>query len=445
MAKPWKHKPIQRSPGLDHRLLKEKSPELEPRKTEFQRSPGLDRRNLKFPLGKGWVSRLKPAVEAGLTPGVRAPRLGRPVVPKPPKPLSERFRKRPTREELLKQTFVVNPENPYVTYYAPIGGSFGFIAKHHMTHLPYVGWNVRWVVLEQMVHWRMAYPSRIGVVHPTLYPFLGMPSVGYLKLREQHEKVAGFEVADSDTISERGINLVNEVDLLMVPSQCSKDAYVNSGCKTRVEVVPHGLSDLYNTPKNPLPQIPREGVKVLYFQVHSERRKGGDVVLDVMRRILRERRDVRFVVRTGRNRRLCDMPQTTPIRNILPDRDVVHLYDSCDILLSPSRGGGFELNVLEAMARGLVVIASSWPAIKEYAEVALFIKDKGRVRVLPGNPVHVGMGSNPDPSHAYELLKYAIDNLAELKGKAERLAPKIRERYTWRNTAKRIGECLNTL
>lgn len=351
-----------------------------------------------------------------------------------------------TREQLVKKEFVVNPKNPFLTYYAPIGGSFGVVGKHHMENLPHAGWNVRWVVLEDGVREKKGYPSPIGVIHPLLY--WGVPgwssAAGRRHYRQAHKTVVGFEVADSDAIGRSAISLVNKVDLLMVPSETAKKAFVNSGLETRIEVVQHGVSELYNAPKNPLPKIPRDGVKVLYFQVHSRWRKGGDVVQKVMSRILEERKDVKFLVRSG-DKGLCTLPQTIPFPHWVSDGDLVRLYDCCDILLSPSRGGAFELNVLEAMARGLVVVASSYPSIKEYAEGALFIKDKGQVRSLPGNSIHVGKGSDPDPDHAYELMNYAIDNLDELKRKAEGLAPKLRERYNWRNTANRIAECLRSL
>jgi len=129
----------------------------------------------------------------------------------------------------------------------------------------------------------------------------------------------------------------------------------------------------------------------------------------------------------------------------LSEPDLVRLYDSCDILLSPSRGGGFELNVLEGMARGLVPIVSDWGAIQEYAGPhSLTIRNTGkRVRPLPKNLIHCGYGADPDPEHFYELIKYALENLGDLKARAEEVAPKIREKYSWKKTAQEIVKCLN--
>ncbi|GAI45429.1 unnamed protein product, partial [marine sediment metagenome] len=72
--------------------------------------------------------------------------------------------------------------------------------------------------------------------------------------------------------------------------------------------------------------------------------------------------------------------------------------DSCDIIFVLSRGGGFELNALEGLARGLVVITSDWGAIREYAEpYALIVKSTGKkVKPLTENPIHQGYGADPE-------------------------------------------------
>ncbi|GAI94791.1 unnamed protein product, partial [marine sediment metagenome] len=201
----------------------------------------------------------------------------------------------------------------------------------------------------------------------------------------------------------------------------------------------------YNALKKRLSQVPEEGIKILYFELHSPWRKGGDIVEKVMRKVLNERTNVRLVIRAGRTNRLNKLPRTTCFPGWISDEDIVRLYDSCDILFAPSRGGAFELNVLEALARGLVVVTSNCPSIIEYATEALIIKAKGQVPVLKRNPIHTGFGPDPDPEHAYELVNYAIDNLEELKKKAEDLAPEIRQKYTWRKSAEKIANILGKL
>lgn len=398
---------------------------------------------VKVPLKSKSIASARPCLTRENVGGITIKQIPRRSRWKPPKSV----------DEIVEKTFVINPDNPFLSYYATTGRvSFRFISEQHMTHLPHCGWNVRWISQGQMIKWRMAFPAPIGILHPTLYPwFLGRGSTEHLNiLKQKHDKVVGFDVADSDAISKQAISFANNVDLLMVPSECSKKAYVTSGLDTNIEVVPHGLSQMFSEPKTSfhnrfdVPQIPQDGVNILFFELHSPLRKGSDVVLKAMTKILAERKNVNFVVRTTRNAKLRNLPRTISFTEHISDGDLLRLYDSCHILLAPSRGGGFEMNPLEGLARGLVVITSDWPAIQEYAEpYVLTIRSTGKkVKMLPGNPVHIGKGVDPDPEDAYRLLNYAIDNLSMLKKKAERLAPEIRKQYNWRNIAQRIANVL---
>lgn len=367
------------------------------------------------------------------------------TVQRPVPPSLRLIRRKIEAQTLVKKTFIEDVHNPFVTYYGPVGGSFGIVSRQHMQNLPDAGWNVNWVDLARMAKSQVGYSASVGILHPVLYwGIIKWQTVrGWKHLRKIHRKVLGFEVADSDAISETALSTINELDLLMVPSEAAKNAFVTSGAKIPVEVVQHGVSPNYNAPKQRLSIVP-DGVNILFFELHSRWRKGSNIVWKVMKRILNERTNVNFMVRARRGNMLFKLPRTKHIR-WLSEPDLVRLYDSCDILLAPSRGGSFELNPLEALARGLILIASECPAIQEYAKGALYIKSKGQVQPLPSNPIHIGKGPDPDPEHAYELVNYAIDNWEMLKKKAEQMALEVRQKYTWRKSAEKIADILGRL
>lgn len=359
----------------------------------------------------------------------------------PVRPIRQRPR---LPEEIVEKTFVVDSNNPFLTYYCPRGNySFSFVGEHHMRHLPYHGWNVKWVTQGQMIKWKMGVESPIGVLHPTLFPFLlGRGNHKHLNLlKREHAKIVGFDVADTTAVSPPAVLFANSIDLLIVPSQHSRHVYVKSGLKIPVEVVPHGLGEGFYAPKqDPLPQIPQDKINILFFVLHSPFRKGEDVVVNVMKRILDERDNVRLVVRGMRGSKAALLPDTICFEEYMSNQDVIRLIDSCQIGFVPSRGGGFELNVLEELARGLVVVTSDWPAIKEFAEPhALIAKSKGKVKILEGNPVHVGRGVNPDPNHCYELLNYALDNLEKLRKRSQKSMMEVREHFSWNQIVEKIA------
>ena len=126
------------------------------------------------------------------------------------------------------------------------------------------------------------------------------------------EKVVGFEVADSDAVSELAIKLIEPVDELAVPSEWSRQSYLRSGCKKPVHVVPHGLDrEWYTTPPLQPSEIGNQalqmlhrykldhGKKLLTFWLwHSPERKGYPEVKQFYEKLRKERSDVALVVKT---------------------------------------------------------------------------------------------------------------------------------------------------
>jgi len=283
-------------------------------------------------------------------------------------------------------------------------------------------------------------------------PFIGphrhRPAKGIRRLstlRSLGGKLGGFDVADSDRLSPRAVDVANQVDLIIVPSTWATHVYRNSGVHVPVEVLPHGLSDAFLAPKSEpqsrevrrLMRLKRQrGAKLVLFQlVHSGYRKGADIVERVMRRIQEARRDVWLVVKRGVGvdpyllalRRL----RMVEVAGWLDDLSYVGLYDACDVVLCPSRGGGFELPALEAVARGLPTLVPDAGCFRDYARWAVPVRVARHVRVLPGNPIHVGMGFEVDPDDLYDRLVDVLDHLDDYRAKAERERERVARKYSW--------------
>ena len=351
---------------------------------------------------------------------------------------------------------IANPKS--ITYYATQGGSFRVISQHHIKHMKSIGLNIRKRTLDDLIWKGTRGKAEWGLLHPA---FSFFQSIERLKnngavaslgmLRKTHKRLGGFDIADSTRISPSAVKMANQLDLMMVPSKCSQAAFKRSGVETDVRVVPHGLSENYSAPAMPSRLVPKkEKWRVLYFLMHSPRRKGADVVHRAMSQILRNLKGVRLVVKTGTGARLpevsrlANLPRTTVVDRWLSEKQLVKLYDACDVLLCPSLGGGFELNVLEGLARGLIPITSDWPAIREYADPHAFIIDDLEEKVKPyhGNPVHTGVGANPDPEHLYGLVYHTFENRESLREHAGKYAGGFREAYSWERVARRIAGCL---
>lgn len=351
-----------------------------------------------------------------------------------------------------------------ISYIYPLDSthSFNIVAVNHIKHLRYKHTSEnRYVEIEEIdwsqlsnIDWN---EKRSILLHPFLYPFASVDSFmqnskNFARLLAMKNKIGGFDVADSDKISKPAVDLINKIDLMMVPSNFVKDVYIKSGVTIPVEVLPHGISDKFSssgivsTDNEKIMKLRRMRQKgkilVLYFLVHSPHRKGADLVRRVMKRIQRKYNNVYLVVRSKK----CDYfseIRSTCIDSWLSDNDLVALYDSCDICLSPSRGGGFELNALEAVSRGIPTLVPNGGCFTDLMNyyIPVELSDKA-TQSLPGNTIHTGSGCQVNMDDFEDKLIDAIERLDYWKGRSKNRTKEIREKYSWRNTAKALDEYL---
>jgi len=302
------------------------------------------------------------------------------------------------------------------------------------------------------------------VFHPIMYVFLGdqewmIPRrlERLHRVLEGGHRIGGFDVADTDRLSERAANVLNEMDLIIVPSRHSKEVYERSGVKTRIEVLPHGLNDAFlsngfvgvSRRLNYLFWLRRRtrSIFCLFHLVHSGFRKGADLVYEVMSRIQKSYGNVYLVVKRGSGLdpylgRLLRL-RSIEVSGWIPYNELRLLYDLCDICLVPSRGGGFERNALEAMSRGLVTLVPNAGCFLDYAERAVRMRVARKVRVYEGNPIHIGHGHEVDVGDFYDKLSDVIESLDEYRARAIRHAREVQEKYSWDKIGDRLFNVLN--
>jgi len=349
--------------------------------------------------------------------------------------------------------------------------SFTLIARKHIEYMRKV-FKVSIYEIDEL-----AFPQFTPVSNPTafVHPAIfimdrimraktdkwGRFRMEYYEWWKSHfEKLVGIDVADSDRMSDLAVTMLNMYDELVVPSTFCKEVYERSGVKAKVHVVPHGVDpEWYEAPNvwetlppasiNPavlqiyLYKIKKNKKVILFWLWHSGIRKGWDEVREVYRRLRRERDDIVLVLKTGipnpiEYQQVMDLGCIN-IYGWLSETDKIALYDIADINLNFSRGGGFELNCLEALARGVPCIASDFGSWVDYVPPYLQVKKGKKVQPLPGNKIHVGYGYAVDVNSAVSKINDTLDNLQEYKAKVQEWKEKhLKKKYRWDITAKQL-------
>ncbi len=103
------------------------------------------------------------------------------------------------------------------------------------------------------------------------------------------------------------------------------------------------------------------------------------------------------------------------------DRELLDLYNACEVFVFPSFYEGFGLPVLEAMACGRAVACSNTSALPEVVDSAAILFDPFSA-----------------PEIARAILDLVLDQ--ELRGRMERLGLKRSMQFSWRRTAEKVLE-----
>lgn len=351
----------------------------------------------------------------------------------------------------------------FTYYYDGYTGAFNRVGLKQVKELRKKGYVVR---VREIHEWlkRFNHPKAkplndFAVVHPLF--FTAPASLGYLAKR--HRYILGFEVADTTQIGENWVHWANskELDALFVPSKFAFETFTRSGVQNRVTVLPHGVSkdfqkasselEVHNRKLEAIRRDPRP--KILFFCLHSGKsRKGSQFLHKALRRLKAKGREFVLVVKTFPKGNVAWYDASSEFSGVpviqvddwISEEELLYLYDSCDLLVHPYRGGAFELNPFEALARGLPVVVTGWGCVLEYCDfhTAYLIAPKGYTRVFPlkmnRSVGHRGFGVDPDVDHLRRLIEFVLDNPEHCKKKAM----KNRKFYTKRTWSRVVDQFL---
>jgi glycosyltransferase involved in cell wall biosynthesis len=287
--------------------------------------------------------------------------------------------------------------------------------------------------------------------------------------RSCFNQLVAIDVCDSDRMSDYAVSLLNQADKVIVPSNYCVEVYRSSGVKRPVYRVPHGVDPDWYTAPNTWEALPlvlsvkkvspvlvdlyvyktRKNKRFLLFWLwHSEARKGWFEVREFYSRLVRERGDVVLVLKTvyPHSPAFQEVMHlgTVQVYGWLSEYEKMALYDLADVTLVFSRGGGFEHNALESLARGVPVVTSNSGSWTDYVPQFLQVKAGERVKVFEHNAIHVGYGYKVDVEDALNKIHDILENYDDYRARVEEWRSKVLfNEYRWDIIAKRLVETIH--
>lgn len=275
---------------------------------------------------------------------------------------------------------------------------------------------------------------------PRIALFLGIPDRNHIPTEFFSCPITiGFFVCETDRIHCEWASLCNEFDLIVVPSRFCKTAFVDSGVKTPILVVPHGLEPEYR----PYREI-KQGKPLVFFNTFSAHsmaeRKSVEELIRCFTATFTSPMEARLRLRTQpteRIRRLMEKYDPNDMVELIQADDLSTVefaqeYSDIHCTVHPSKGEGFGLIPFQSIACERPVIAAPVTGMRDYlsAENSIQLNTRGRV---PG----VGVGNQcgtyyeVNERHLCECMAHVAENWQREYEKVKAASPSFRTRYAW--------------
>ena len=269
----------------------------------------------------------------------------------------------------------------------------------------------------------------------------------------------GYTMLEVDGLPEEWVRQCNRMDEVWVPSAFNVETFRNSGVSVPIHIVPLGIDPNYF---NPGIQAFRFSEKYTFLSVFEwgERKAPAEMLRTFANEFAHD--DVLLVCKiTNKD---PDIDVRAEIRKLnlkhveskilivynqtIPAYLLGSLYRSADCFVLPTRGEGWGMPLLEAMACGIPVIATDWSAQRDFLneQTGFPIRVKRLVPAVAKCPYYTNFQwAEPDYEHLAHLMRYVYDNREAVKERSQVIAQQVLSQWTWTNAAKRIADRLQPI
>jgi GT2 family glycosyltransferase/glycosyltransferase involved in cell wall biosynthesis len=277
---------------------------------------------------------------------------------------------------------------------------------------------------------------------------------GDIFARNRGRTKVGFTMLEVDGFPREWVAQANRMDEVWVPSEFNRRGFLESGLRRPIHLMPLGVDVQYFNPGITAYPSPSDEFVFLALFEWGER-KDPSLLLQAFNDEFLAREPVRLlckVINRDPGVRLKEEIRRLRLRaaggkisylfNLeFPHYQLGALYRSADAFVSVSRGEGWNMPLMEAMACGLPAIATDWGAHQEFVHAgnAYPLRIRKLVPARAKCPYYDGFRwADPDPEHLRFLLRHVYEHRDEARARGLAAAREMAARWTWEAAAQKI-------
>jgi len=350
-------------------------------------------------------------------------------------------------------SFILHPSSFNLVWHS----SFAALTGYSGSSLAYVlGLDGRGVGVRPLYLYGTDYDEQVqaGRMHPRIKELQGLPlrldtpqvvyAPGDRFSKNSGSYRIGFTMLETDRLPASWVEQANQMDEVWTPTEWGAAVFRASGVTRPVYVVPLGVD---TQRLRPAPARARLADRTIFLSVFEwGERKGWDVLLRAYRAAFRPNDPVLLLLKVD-----CRMPLPNPVQAIarvlpapappvgliynqpLGGDQLIELYQSVDCFVLPTRGEGWGMPILEAMACGVPAIATDWSG-----HTAFLNADNGYPLPIRGlvptgsDALHYrgAQWAEPDEAVLIDLLRHVANSPDERAAKGRQALLEAR-RWSW--------------
>lgn len=270
----------------------------------------------------------------------------------------------------------------------------------------------------------------------------------------------GFTMLEVDGLPKEWVRQANLMDEVWVPSEFNKRTFLEAGVKKPIHIIPLGVDINYFSPEIIGRKIPELFTFLSIFEWGE--RKAPDILLKAFNDEFSIDEPVCLICKVNNFDPSVSIPNLISDLNlranggrvivgqnrILQRYELGVLYRSADCFVLPTRGEGWGMPILEAMASGLPVISTNWSSQTDFInkENSIPLDIEGLIPAIAKCPYYEGFNwAQPSYESLRKSMRWVYENQSEARSIGERAARDAREKWSWDSMADKIANRITSI